>query len=281
MVFEAKQINSTKTTLTWLTVILLIPFVGFWHSWQWYYHRVGASLEEALGLIALFSFLIFLALRTVRQNKVIYQFSLWSVIAFLLLYGVSFFLSVPSIIKAALAFMTISVILYWSSFGRQPPFPFWLLVSLSLPVVPSLQFYLGYPARFISASLSVPLLQMNGLSVTQSGTYLVWQNQMIQFDAPCSGVTMLWAGLFFSLFVSLVFKFDFVKTVFALFIASVLVLIGNVLRATSLFYLEAGLIDSSESWLHEGVGVIAFVGTAFGILFILTRFQQWTLSKKI
>jgi len=260
---------------------MLMPLIGFWHSWLWYYHRVGASLEEALGLIALFTFLIFLALRTVRQNKIIYQFSLWPVIAFLLLYGLSFFLSIPSIIKAALAFMTISVIVYWLSFGRQPPFPFWLLVSLSLPVVPSLQFYLGYPARFISASLSVPLLQMNGLSVTQSGTYLVWQNQMIQFDAPCSGVTMLWAGLFFSLFVSLVFKFDFVKTVFALFIASVLVLIGNVLRATSLFYLEAGLIDSSESWLHEGVGVIAFVGTAFGILFTLTRFQQWTLSKKI
>jgi len=281
MVFETKQFNFDKASLTWLSVALLTPVIGFWRSWQWYYQRVAASLEEALGLIAVFILLIFLALRSFRQNRVIYQFSLWPVIGLLLLYGVSFFLSVPSIIQAAIAFMAIAVIVYWLSFGRQPPISFWILVSFSLPIVPSLQFYLGYPARLISASLSVPLLQMNGLSVSQSGTYLVWQDQTIQFDAPCSGVTMLWAGLFFSLFVSLVFKFNFFKTVFALFIACVLVLFGNVLRATSLFYLEAGLIDSSASWLHEGVGVIAFIGTASGILFTLTRFQQWIQSNKI
>jgi len=281
MVFEKKQIKFNHTNLSWLLFVLLMPIAGFWRAWQWYFNRVNSSVEEAVGLIAIFIFLTFIAVRLLYQRKSYYQFSLQPVAVMLLVYGLSFFLPIPSIIRAAMAFMTISIIVYWTSFGKHPPIAFWALVMLSLPIVPSLQFYLGYPARYISASIAVPLLQMNGLSVTQSGTYLVWQNQMVQFDAPCSGVTMLWAGLFFSLFISLVYRFNLLKMVFALFASCIIVLFGNVLRATSLFYIEAGFIKNNQPWLHEGIGVIAFLATAFGILVTLSRFQQWSISRSI
>jgi hypothetical protein len=152
------------------------------------------------------AFLGYSAAQSLRQHKGYFEFSLWPVAVMLVVYGLSFLLPIPSIIRTAIALVTVSMVIYGLFFGKHPPLSFWPLIVISLPVVPSLQFYLGYPARYISASLTVPLLQMQGLAVTQSGTNLVWQNQMLQFDAPCSGVTMLWAvvGCFGRVFIRMV-----------------------------------------------------------------------------
>lgn len=279
MVFKTEQVCLNKTSLSWLFLVLLMPIVGYWHAWQWYFNRISASLEEAIGLFAIFVFIALWAVRFVSQRKVIFKFPLWPIAFLLTLYSLSFLLPIPSIVRAALAFLTIFMVIYWASFGKQPPVSFWALIAISLPVVPSLQFYLGYPARLISASLTVPLLQLNGIPVSRSGTNLVWQDQLLQFDAPCSGVTMLWAGLLMTLFVSMVYQFSLLKTAMAIVIACVFVLIGNVLRASSLFYLETGAISFEEPWMHEGIGVAAFLLIAAGILMTLTKFQQWSFVR--
>jgi hypothetical protein len=82
---------------------------------------------------------------------------------------------------------------------RERPVAFWGLIALALPVLPSLQFTLGYPMRVISATLAVGLLQAQGLMVARQGTFLLWRDEMVQFDAPCSGVSMLWASLLLTL----------------------------------------------------------------------------------
>ena len=64
------------------------------------------------------------------------------------------------------------------------------LLWLSLPLVPSLQFYLGYPLRMLVASLAAPILRLAGFAVVQEGTCLNWAGQLIWIDAPCSGVRM-------------------------------------------------------------------------------------------
>jgi exosortase/archaeosortase family protein len=145
--------------------------------------------------------------------------------------------------------------------------------------VPSLQFYLGYPARFISAKFTVAMLQMQGLPVSQSGTYLQWQGQLIQFDAPCSGVVMLWAGLFLTLFIGWLYQFNRYKTLAAVVIAIIFVLIGNVLRASSLFYLETGMLEVEQPWMHEAVGVAAFLMIAIGIIYTMKRLQLWSPNR--
>src|SRR5262249_62177978 len=84
-------------------------------------------------------------------------------------------------------------------FRKQPPAALWGLAALALPILPSLHFMLDYPLRLASAALAVGLLRAHGLAVEQQGTLLVWHGATVEFDAPCSGVNMLWAGLLFTL----------------------------------------------------------------------------------
>jgi exosortase/archaeosortase family protein len=279
MVFKTEQVSLDIKSLSRLLTVLLVPVAGYWYIWQWYFNRVKSSPEEAIGLLAIFVFMLLWCIRTIFQRHAIFKFSLWPISLLLIMYGFSFFLPIPSIVKSAVAFLTLFLTIYWASFGTHPPVSFWGLVLISLPVVPSLQFYLGYPARYISASVTVPLLQLNGFSVSQSATNLVWNNQLVQFDAPCSGVTMLWAGLLVTLFISFVYRFSLLKTCVAVFVACLLVLFGNVLRGCSLFYLETGAIPFESSWLHEGIGVGAFVLVTTGIVVTLSKFQQCSIAK--
>ena len=47
----------------------------------------------------------------------------------------------------------------------------------------------------------------------------------------------------------------------------------NVLRATSLFYVEAGLLPHAQPWWHEGIGIAAFTVSAVATLWLLTRLR--------
>jgi exosortase/archaeosortase family protein len=279
MVFKTEQVSLDSKNLSWLFAVLLFPIAGYWPIWQWYYNRVKSTPEEAIGLFALFLFILIWGVRTIFRRHVLFKFSVWPISLLLLIYSLSYFLPIPSIVKSAIAFLTLFLTIYWASFGTHPPVSFWGLVLISLPVVPSLQFYLGYPARYISASATVPLLQLNGFSVSQSATNLVWNNQLIQFDAPCSGVTMLWAGLLLTLFITSVYRFSFLKTGVAIIVACLFVLFGNILRGSSLFYLETGSIPYDPPWLHEAIGVGAFVFVTTGIVVTLSKYQQWSVSK--
>jgi exosortase/archaeosortase family protein len=139
--------------------------------------------------------------------------------------------------------------------------------------VPSLQFVLGYPMRIVCAALSVGLLQAHGLAVERQGTFLVWQDELIQFDAPCSGVNMLWAGLLLTLMGCVLFRFNALKVMIAVALSLVLAIACNVLRATSLFYVEAGLLPQAQPWWHEGIGIAAFTVSAVATLWLLTRLR--------
>lgn len=278
MVFKTQQVNLNQANLIWLGLTLLLPLVGFWRTWQWYFHRINASVEETFGLIAVVVFLLYLAINQLCTTKQYFQFPLWPIAAMLVLYGLSYWWPVPSLIRAAIPFITMAMIFYWLFFGKHPPISFWPLILLTLPLVPSLQFYLGYPARYISASLTVSMLQLQGLPVSQSGTYLQWHDQLLQFDAPCSGVVMLWAGLFLTFFVGWIYQFNARKTLIAIIIAAVFVLIGNVLRASSLFYLEVGIVSFEQDWLHPAIGIAAFIMIAVGIMYSMKRLNSWSLN---
>jgi len=68
---------------------------------------------------------------------------------------------------------------------------------LSLPVVATLNFYSGYPfAAWRWTAFSCGLLKIAGFAVTAQGTELLWGNQIVEVDAPCQGVKMLWFSLY-------------------------------------------------------------------------------------
>ena len=184
----------------------------------------------------------------------------------------------PAIISAAIAVIAFMYALYRTLTGLRPPLAFYGLVALSLPVLPSLQFVLGYPMRIISASITVALLQIQGLAITREGTHMLWRGETIQFDAPCSGINMLWAGLMLTLAACVVWRAGWRMTALAVTASLLLTLAANVLRAVSLFYVEAGLITGAAPWWHEAIGLAAFVIAAMGTLALLIRLRDMEAS---
>jgi exosortase/archaeosortase family protein len=67
-------------------------------------------------------------------------------------------------------------------------------------------------------------------------------------------------------------------TVMALAAALVLTILANVLRAVSLFYVEAGFVAGALPWWHEAIGLAAFMGAAGMILIVLNRLRAWEVS---
>jgi exosortase/archaeosortase family protein len=185
-------------------------------------------------------------------------------------YALSHWLA-PPIVRCAIAVSTVLWCAYVAAMDERPPLAFWGLTALALPVLPSLQFTLGFPLRVASATLTVGLLRIQGLAVERQGTMLAWDGRSVQFDAPCSGVAMLWAGLLVSLMAATAFRLGAARLIAALAFAVVATLAGNVLRTSSLFYIETGLIGGAAAWWHEGVGIAAFAVSAGASLWVAVR----------
>jgi exosortase/archaeosortase family protein len=132
------------------------------------------------------------------------------------------------------------------------------LLLLSLPIIASLQFYLGYPLRCLSAFFVVALLNACGVSVEQEGINLLWLGEVVVVDAPCSGIRMLWGGLYLAFTLSCFQDLSTRQTLMAYSLAGLTVFLGNIIRTALLFCLEANFL-SGPAWLHQGIGMTVFV----------------------
>jgi exosortase/archaeosortase family protein len=253
------------------TLITALVMAATWDAWRWYVQRVWESPEEAASLAVTVAFLGMLGVA--RKSKETARLPLVPVALLLAAFAASYGM-LPPIARAAIAIAATLFCGHLAAFKEHPPVAFWGLVALALPVVPSLQFVLGYPMRLVCAALSVGLLQGHGLAVERQGTFLVWRDELLQFDAPCSGVNMLWAGLLLTLMGCVLFRFNVIKVMIAVALSLVLAIACNVLRATSLFYVEAGLLPHAQAWWHEGIGIAAFTVSAAITLWLLTRLRD-------
>src|SRR5262245_42063089 len=249
-------------------LVIALVLAATWDAWRWYALRIWDSPEEAASLALTIVFLG--ALGVARRRNEATPLPLVPVALLLAAFAASYVV-LPPIARAAIAVAATLYCGHLAAFKERPPAAFWGLVALALPVVPSLQFMLGYPMRLVSAALTVGLLQAHGLAVTRQGTFLLWRDELIQFDAPCSGVSMLWAGLLLTLMGCALFRFGVVKVIAAVALSLLPAIACNVLRATSLFYVEAGLVPHAQAWWHEGIGIAAFTLSAAVTLWLLTR----------
>jgi exosortase/archaeosortase family protein len=147
------------------------------------------------------------------------------------------------------------------------------LFLLALPVIPSFQFYLGYPMRVISGLSALAMLRMNGYAVSLSGVALKFGESYVLIDAPCSGVNMLWTALFMALAVSGMFQFNSLRTCLAVAVAVTAVTMGNGIRAAALFQAEVGGLNL-PAWSHTAAGLVSFAGItilAAGVFYLKTR----------
>lgn len=189
----------------------------------------------------------------------------------LLCYALSYHFLSP-LPRAAIAITAIAATISIARFGKRLHLGVWGLLLLALPVIASLQFYLGFPMRTIVAKLAAPMLQINGFAVTAEGASLNWNGDLILIDAPCSGVKMLWTGFYLTCALACYYKLNAKRTALACVAAFGAIIIGNTFRAAALFYVEAGAANLPlPDWTHEGVGVVVFAATAIAIAWMAQR----------
>jgi exosortase/archaeosortase family protein len=255
-------------------LVAIVVALATWESWWWYARRVAEAPEEILAFgVVMAAVAVIAGLRLRAAEKACLDGRALLGLSMLLLLHAASHGVLPSIVRAAVAIATTTVCCYFAVAGRWPPVALWGAVALALPVLPSLQFALGYPMRIVSAGLTVLLLQMQGLAVESQGTLLSWGGELVQFDAPCSGIRMLWAGVLLTFLGCAALRIDLLRTLLAVAAALMLTLLANVLRATSLFVIEVGLVPHAPAWWHEGTGVVAFGFAVAAILMLLHRLK--------
>lgn len=250
-------------------ILIFLQITAFWSVWQWYFVRLSASSEEVYGVVSLLA----IAVICLKYGDSERGFpNLKFVIAAILLYVVTFDL-LPPIFRAAVAVTSLTFSVGGIFFRRKFHFGIWILFLLGLPVINSMQFYLGYPMRIFVGETTVFLLKMNGLQVFREGAALNFAQQTVWIDAPCSGIKMLWSGFFLAALLITIYKFRFVKSVIAMLAAFGIILTGNTFRAASLFYLETGIIKM-PAFAHEGIGVIVFIFTCIAIVLTILKLKN-------
>lgn len=252
----------------WLPLAALA--VAFWPVWRWYVARITAPWEEPWGIVPLLAAVAFLLWRKPPGEQPAPSLLPAGILLGIYLLGYPF---LPPLPRAALAVTAIGTLLASWRLGTVLHAGTAGLLLLSLPIVPALQFYLGFPLRAVTAWLASSLLRMNGFAVRPEGTCLDWNGTLVWVDAPCSGVKMLWTGMFLTMTLACFRGLGAMRTIFAAVLTLIATVAANGIRTAALFYIEADVVDVPD-WFHEWAGLAVFVGTAFLILWFTIRLRE-------
>lgn len=244
---------------------LLALFVSvFWPVSIWYFERLLDKSDEPLGVLSLIAFIaISFSRRTAGSASSGIAVPIASIVC-TLIYAISYPFA-PKLLSAVFAVMAIGFMLSGNSGRNKLDLGGWLLLLFSLPIVSSLNFYSGYPLRLVVGQMAAPLISMVGFPTVADGTTLIWAEHMVQIDAPCSGIKMLWFALFIGAVLASMLELKFTRSAIVLTSAVVAALAGNVLRITSLFFIETGIVSidhSLDQFVHQAIGAIAFAISA-------------------
>jgi exosortase len=252
--------------------LLACQAAAFWPVWRWYVLRMSESPEGIWGAAALAGAVAVLlrglsarlepveaAGCPVASPKV----PIRAAAALTGLYAASypFLPALPRAILALAALCSLLPALGLRRTGsRASHCAFHVLgfLLLSLPAIPTAQFFLGYPLRLLAGAASALLLNLAGYPVVSDGVLLDWQGRQVLIDAPCSGIRMLWAGLLLSLALSATRKLGPMSTLLLAAVSVAAVVAANVLRSAALFFIEAGVV-AAPAWAHGAVGALAFL----------------------
>lgn len=239
------------------TGLLALHAATFWPQGLWLARRVADGSDDPLGIAAAAALLVWLW-RAKDALRMTPQLPWLGAAAALTLAATAALFVAPSLIAAMLAALALAAHLAAWLPPRAPRLALAGLALLALPLIASLQFYVGYPLRVFTAQFSAWLLQAVGIAAERSGAAMTVAGHLVIVDAPCSGVQMAWLAYFAACAVAAFAPLRDIKLLRRLPLVSLLVLAGNVLRNTVLVALEArpqGLAPA----LHEAIGVGALV----------------------
>ena len=245
------------SSLAWARVMLVGMALAVWPVWRWYALRTIDGSDEPCGVLALATLAVVWWRDRSTQWLEPKQFIAPAVL--LIIYALSFHALTP------LPRAMIAAAAFGSLFRGRTVVAQCGLLALSLPVIATVQFYLGYPLRLVAAEGSTLMLRALDFAVTREGSSLHWRGETIMVDAPCSGVRMLWFGLYLAAVLASWSRLTNLRGAVLFAAAFVLVIGANVLRATALFFKETGIVALPE-WTHSAIGLVIFGSAALLIL---------------
>ena len=125
-----------------------------------------------------------------------------------------------------------------------------ILLLLSMHVSTSVEFFVGYPLRFVSTWIAALML---GPMAQSFGTALTDGINVYQIDAPCSGVKMLTSALVMGAALAVLLRLRPRATLTLVAAAGVVAVLGNAHRAATLF-----VIGAPDTEVHAIIGIVVF-----------------------
>ncbi len=243
-----------------------------WPVWRWYALRLGDGSDEQWGVLALGAVI---ALALGRRIATRLPASRLPLLTGLLRFYALCLCWAPPLVRAVPAMLALGVLASATCFARLFHPGLAGLLLLALPVGASMQYCLGYPLRLAATAIAAPLIRLAGFTVEAHGVTLNWMGETVLLDAPCSGVQMLWTGLFMACFLAVWLGFGFWRTLGALVGAAGAVVLANGIRIAVLFFRESAILPMPD-WAHEGIGLGAFAAAAGAVLLLMHLLDRRT-----
>ena len=241
--------------------------LALWPHWIYMARRMVDGSDEPWGILALATVLVLVA-RDRAELSVPTRSALVASAA-LAVVAATASLVLPDLAAAAVAMLALALFLV-HALPRRPATPLVALLLLALPVIASLQFYLGFPLRVFTAHATSLVLALAGVDASAAGAAILHQGTTVLVDAPCAGIGMLWVGSYTAALLSYLARADGARTAMNAVAAALLVLAANVARNAALFFPEAGLVQW-PAWSHEAIGLAALALAVVPIVLITSR----------
>ena len=250
---------------------LIALSVSFWPVWAWYGERVLDGSDEPYGILALVAALAILVAKSAKRSELPES-------VLLTLAGISVAYALvaqrlPLLFQGLVFALCLSAVLSQMFFARKLHLGLLGLLVLSLPLIASLQFFMGFPLRFITAKFCAEIISCIGFPVHAEGTLLHWRGELVALDAPCTGIRMLWSGLFLHFLLSSWRGMGNKYTLLGYSLSMLIIFGGNLIRTVLLFFTESRIVRAPE-WMHAGIGLFSFMLVASAIIFMHQRFQS-------
>jgi len=236
---------------------LALHAAALWPHGLWAARRLADGSDDPLGLAAIAALALWLV-RAAPTLRVQPQFCWLAAAAALTVAATAAWLQAPPLPAAMLAALALAAhIAAWLPPGVARA-PLAGLALLALPLVASLQFYVGYPLRVFTAEFSAWLLQAAGQAAERRGAAMTVNGQLVIVDAPCSGVQLAWLAYFAACAVAAFVGLRDARFLRRLPLVGLLVLSANVLRNSLLVGLEARPQGLGNAW-HEAIGIVTLM----------------------
>lgn len=238
--------------MSWVAAIV----VALWPVWSWSVQRFLDGSDEPWGVWAIAA-LVLLLVRDRSSFRAQPRPVPLLAAAAIACCAVVASAVLPPLVRGVLATLAVTCGLWAIRSDARPMLAYFTLALLSLPLLSSLQFYLGYPLRVLTADASAHVLTALGYTAERIGSALTVDGALVIVDAPCAGIHMAWAAYFTASVAAAWCSVPSRVYLMRLSVVGGIVLSMNVLRNSVLVALESRPEGLTETW-HEATGLVAF-----------------------